>query len=500
MKKLLFVSIFLLFISNVFAENVRNKTVKTSANNRATYIVKIAENKPKFAFVESQIPVTKGRIFMSPIGADHLPNGWATFVENLQIKDESGKKLEFEKKDGANWQIANNYEGTAKLSYQVNLSFIYENWISGNEQAGAYFEDSIYLVTRPIFITSEFEGNHQITFDLPSNWKVSSPWKTTATKSFIAENQTDLLSNTFVVGNQKEIRLKEGNFSFILALPGKVQESSALVEATLKPILTAYQRLFNKTPPNIFLMTFFYANADDGEAYSRSAAFTSQDEITRNSLILWGNFLAHELFHFWNGQQIRGAERDNRQWFSEGFTEYFANLTLIREKLISEDLFIKKIEKHLALYLYFKSAPAFQGVSLVQAGARKGFNRPGVYNGGWTVAFCLDFLIKEKTSGKKTLDDFMRAMYENYGLTNKPYRYEDIIETASEVANHNFKPFFESYVSGTETIPLNDYLKKYGLEGYSKSYAGEVYLFKNPTSTNEERELFKKLISQNQNL
>lgn len=474
------------------AEAARDKS--GIENLPATYKVKVLENKPKFVFVKSRIPVSKGRLFMSPLGVDHLPNGWATFIEDLTVSDESGRKLAFEKKEGANWQIADDYNGTVNLSYRVNLSFIYEDWVSGNEQAGAFLEDSIYLVTRPIFITSDFDGRRQIEFDVPAGWKVSTPWKpASGAKTFIAENQNDLLSNTFVAGNHKEIRLAEGNFNFVLALPGKMRNSAAFVEAALKPVLKSYLRLFNRTPPDNFLMTFFYANAEDGEAYSRSSAFTTQDEVTKNGLIIWGNFLAHELFHYWNGQQMRGVNRGDRQWFSEGFTEYYANLTLVRERLITEELFLKKMEKHLALYLFFKSSPAFQGTSLVKAGERKGFNRPGVYNGGWTIAFCLDLLIREKTSGQKTLDDFFRAMYEKFGLTGKPYAYEDLVRTASETANADLSLFFENYVAGIQTVALGDFLGKYGLEAYSKSYAGEFYIFKKPSAGEKEKRLFIEL-------
>ena len=497
MNKILFAITFFLLNSAAFLQNAAEVAAENlPVNKTARYAVKILENKPKFAIVETRLPVSKGRLLMSPIGASHLPDGWATFVENLEVNDETGKRLNFEKKEGANWQIADDYNGTAHLSYRINLSFIYEDWITGNEQVGAYLEDSIYLVTRPIFITSDYDGEQQISFDVPAQWKISAPWKPTGNpKIFTAKNQTDLLSNTFVLGNQKEIRLLEGNFRLIFALPGRMKNSSEFVEATLKPVLKNYRRLFVQTPPTVFLMTFFYANAEDGEAYSSSSAFTTQDQVTKDGLIIWGNFLAHELFHFWNGQQMRGVNRDDRQWFSEGFTEYYANLTLIREKLISEDLFLKKMEKHLALYLFFKSSPALQGVSLVKAGERKGFYRPGVYNGGWTVAFCLDLLIREKTSGRKTLDDFFRAMHEKFGVTGKPYRYEDIVRTASETANTDLANFFENYVAGEQTIQVKEFLRKYGLAAYFKSYAGEFYIFKDPAATRNERELFERLIS-----
>ena len=494
MNLVIFLAIYVILSSVAVAGGPVNGRNQSGGNIAAEYEVSINETRPRTLFVRARTLVTNGRLFMSQIGVDHLPEGWATFVSDLQASDEKGDKLNFEKGEGANWRVAQGYNGMVNLTYKVDLRFIYEDWVSGNEQAGAHFDDSIFLVTRPIFISSEYNGNIRVNFKLPSNWKASTPWKPDQdARAFIAENQLDLLSNTVILGNHKEVRLREGTLTFILALPGKMKETSPIIEATLKPVLRAYLRLFRGTPPSIFLMTFFHANAEDGEAYSRSSAFTTSDEVSKASLIIWGNFLAHELFHFWNGQQMRGNERDNRQWFSEGFTEYYANLTLVREGLIGEDLFIKKIEKHLAMYLFFRSAPAFNGVSLVKAGERKGFNRPAVYNGGWTVAFCLDQIIREKTSGRKSLDDFMTTMYRKFGA--KPYRYDDIVETAGETAGTDLTEFFAEFVAGTHTMPVKEHLKKYGLNAYFKGYAGEFYIVRDSASPGKASEMYKEWIS-----
>jgi predicted metalloprotease with PDZ domain len=47
--------------------------------------------------------------------------------------------------------------------------------------------------------------------------------------------------------------------------------------------------------------------------------------------------IAHELFHSWNGHRIAPADYASPQWLSEGFTEYFANLALVQEEVISRE-------------------------------------------------------------------------------------------------------------------------------------------------------------------
>ena len=129
------------------------------------------------------------------------------------------------------------------------------------------------------------------------------------------------------------------------------------------------------------------------------------------------------------------------------------------------------------MYAYFRVAPPFQGTSLKDAGKRKGYNRPGVYSGGWTVALCLDVEIQNATRGRRSLVDFMRAMYDKFGLSNSPYSYNDLVETASVVSGKDESEFFRNYVEGTEMLPWKDALLHEGLVGFSKNYAGEVYIF-----------------------
>ena len=454
----------------------------------AQYRIRIGDNNPLVAFIEAQLPVTNGRLFMASWGADHLPAGWATFVRNFKVSDESNHQLSFDSKPNGAWQITNGFSGRVKLSYEVDLSFTKTKWKYGNEQAGIFQDDALFVVSKALFIVSDVRGRRHLAFDLPASWKISAPWKSSNTnpQAFIVDDNDDLINNSLVVGKYLAYTFGEGNFTLTLALIGAMKESRTVLAPTLQKVVQHYGRIFNRTPPRKYLMTVFYADEADAEAFSSSAAFTEHDPLTKNNLILWGNTLAHELFHSWNGHAIQGEDYASSQWFSEGFTEYFANLALVQQGLITKDLFIRKMEKNLGAYLYFKSAPAFDGITVKQAGSKKGLYRFGVYDGGWAVAFCLDVLIRRDTQGRKSLEDFMRLMYEKFGLTAKKYRYEDLAATASEIAGHDVSDFFKKYVEGNEQLPVTDYLKHAGFEGYTQFYDGEIYIFESSSAGRQE--------------
>ncbi len=446
------------------------------------YRISFNENNPLLANIEAQIAVKDGHIFMASWGADHFPNGWASFVKNLRVTDKSGKDVGFESKPNGAWQLDGATDGSLKLSYQVDLSFAQTKWKYGNEQAGIYQAGALFVVSKALFIVSDNLGACQIEFDVPKSWKISTPWKPSPSgqRMFLAKSSDDLINNSLVLGDYTEYRFKERNFTFILALLGDISQSKELIAEALGKTLNVYSRVFDKTPENHYLMTIFPADIEDSEAFASSSAFSENVAITRQSTILWANTLAHEFFHRWNGHEIKAQTYEEAQWFSEGFTEYFANLALIQQHLITEETYLKKMEKNLGLYAYYNWS---SDASLKQAGANKGRNRLGVYHGGWAIAFFLDVTIREETNNKRNLEDYMRLLYERFGLTGKPYRYEDLVNAASEIVGRDMSSFFKKYVEGNELAPVEDYLKRAGFDGYLIPDDGELFISKSPVSS-----------------
>jgi predicted metalloprotease with PDZ domain len=135
-----------------------------------------------------------------------------------------------------------------------------------------------------------------------------------------------------------------------------------------------------------------------------------------------------------------------------------ANRTIIRTGLITEELFLKKLEIHIGMYDYWMWAPPFQKSTLQGAvrdgGGDKDVNRPAIYNGGVVASFCLDTMIQKQTAGRRNLEDLLGLMMTRYGLAGKPYLPDDLIRDASEVAGTDFSSFFARYIASRERLPV----------------------------------------------
>jgi predicted metalloprotease with PDZ domain len=115
-------------------------------------------------------------------------------------------------------------------------------------------------------------------------------------------------------------------------------------------------------------------------------------------------------------------------------------------------------------------------VTLASAGERKGRNRLGVYDGGWVAAFCLDTDLRARSNGTKNLDDVMRLLYTNFGLTGRQFTLDDLQSAVEKVTGARFDDFLNRYVVGQQTIPVSECLRRAGYEGGGAGYDGDYFV------------------------
>jgi predicted metalloprotease with PDZ domain len=246
------------------------------------------------------------------------------------------------------------------------------------------------------------------------------------------------------------------------------------------PVLHEYLRIFPQTPATHMYFAFFHGAEENGEGYLNSTTLTMVDAITPVDRIFWTNLLAHEIFHHWNGGLLVPRDDEKASWFTEGVTEYIANRTLIRTSLISQSLFLKKLETHVGMYNYWIWAPPFQKSSLQSAVADgdgdKNINRPGIYDGGVVAAFCLDTMIQKQTYGRKSLEDLLRLMMTRYGLPGMQWALSDLVRDASEVAGTPLDGFFSRYIAARERLPVKQCLADAGFDAALAEYSGEAFI------------------------
>ena len=450
-------------------ENLENPMELTSAR----YEVKIDAAERRVADVKCVLTPKVGSGFkgnrkplllsMSHFGTGDLYDGYGRYLRDLTATDADGEKIPVTEIGKTQWMVETENDLPVTLCYKVLLNHDEREWQFGKPETPYLQEDCIFLPGYAVFIVAEVD-DIELQFDVPENWRVSTSWQRIGNEGhrFAITDENNLMSAYLLLGTHSEriARLSKGTkeVEIVLALGGRFKTSMDEVQKTVESLLGTYSEVFDGTPEDRML---FVANPDEkhhgGGVSGRSISVLMGGSLSETDRSFWVPLVAHEICHIWNGKTI--GFKWQEYWLSEGFTEYYSRVVCTRLGLTSESDFLRDLESKWESYL------SRQGeLSIREAGEDKSANRELVYQGGSLVAAALDLQIRSLTQNWKSLDDVMKQMYREFGLTGSKYTMNDVIRIVSQIAGKDFKPFFCKYVAGMERLPLEEYLRGAGVD------------------------------------
>lgn len=198
---------------------------------------------------------------------------------------------------------------------------------------------------------------------------------------------------------------------------------------------------------------------------------------------------SHEYFHTWNVKRIKPAAFVPYQlaqetytpllWLFEGFTSYYDDLILARTGLVSTSQYVEMLTKTWNGVLRgngrTKQSVADSAFDAWTKYYRQDENAPNAivsyYTKGSLVALALDLTIREKTAGRKSLDDIMRALWQRYGrgfyapgATQRGVTEAEVYALFDEVTGLRLGTLLRALTDGTGEIPLPALLRAFGIQ------------------------------------
>ncbi len=263
-----------------------------------------------------------------------------------------------------------------------------------------------------------------------------------------------------------------------------------------------------------FLADYLPWASGDGMEHRNSTVLSAPATLAQSfdQLLLTA---AHEFFHSWNMERIRSAEIEpfdltkadpsHALWFGEGFTNYYDRLSVRRAGLSSDSAFAGQLAS-IVNSVVLSPGRRFHSpmeMSLLApfvdaATAIDPTNFPNTfisyYTWGSGIALGLDLTLRGRPGGK-TLDGYMRLMWERFGrptrryAIRRPYTVDDLERTLGEYAGDPAfaRDFFKRYVRGREAPDFAALLAQAGMRvGPSHpggAYAGPLTLVSDSTGT-----------------
>lgn len=435
-------------------------------DHTAKYHLSFRQDLPTVVSVEASLPYSEV-LKVSTYGAWSQANGWGTFIKDLQVFDENGNPLTIAKKEKCVWAVAKSESARLRVEYDVILSHAkVEEWPDGPKTTGAFWDGTaLFTVTAPLILFNDEANGYQFDFDVPENCQIYTGWKPgRSSNQYFCDSTDEAIENTIVLGDPDVVNVETPCFNVSVTLLGGFRGKSKLIGPVVERFLKYYEGFYREKNKHNYLVVMFPQSLETGEAYAGSYVHVSPQIPTEENRPIWAGIVAHELGHFWLGKQIAAKEWAAANWFSEGATEYMATLAMVRCGEINNSEFLDIVRRNVEFYILFKKGKPFESVSLVEAGSNKSSNNVAIYNGGWVASFCLDVLIRERTDNQKSFDDFMRQLNSDFGQTNTKYGLDDLIHVANSVSNSNTRDFFNRYVIGKETFPIDDFLNRAGMK------------------------------------
>jgi len=420
-----------------------------------------------------------------------------------QGQGEIGTPLVCERLDKQRWRVATH--GRAfRVSYRV---FAFEATVRTSflDTSHGYFNGTSLFFA----VEGELARPALLAVEAPRGWKVSTALPAIAAPAssarprgrkapvvapvagkelsfFLAADFDDLVDAPCEIGTHDTATFKVGGTTFELALYGVTNADPARLLEILRAVVTTTGRIFGGFPFSRYLFLVHALPTGSGGLEHRDSVtmdITGLQFEDERGYQRFADLAAHEFFHAWNVKRLHdpslgpfdyGRETYTRLlWFHEGFTDYMANVIILRAGIISEADFLRWISEDWPKYATRpgRNVSTLDELSfeawIKQYKPAENYVNSAVsyYEKGLWVAMALDLQLRERTRGQKGLGELFRVLWDNCTVSSRqdaPMIEADVRAAAAQVAGQSMDAFFERYIHGTDELPLPALLRRAG--------------------------------------
>ena len=299
--------------------------------------------------------------------------------------------------------------------------------------------------------------------------------------SYREANYHDLVDQPFFVGRfDLDSMQVDGKWNRLATYPAGAMAgpARALLWDQIAKTVPAMAAVFQETPWRTYTtLLVFTPDVGGGSALEHSSSHVGiyHPGFIGNPLL--ASITAHEIFHAWNVKRLRPADLwpydyDGPQetpwlWVSEGITDYYADLALVRGGVVDSAGFLGLTGEKMA-QVAGQPATALEDASLSTWIGPVDGTQYQYYPKGSLAGFILDVLIRDGSNNRRSLDDVMRELYRSVYRKGRGFTASDWWPAVTRAAGgRSFTEFNARYIDGRDPFPWNDVLPRAGLRQVS---------------------------------
>src|SRR5437899_3009746 len=447
------------------------------------YEVSVAQN--QFA-VTADFPTTgKDTLFVSlpawSPGNYEIQN-YARYVHEFGAKNASGQALHWDRADKDTWRVATGKADHVVVNFDYSPDTIDLSVARTVEDFGEFLGTNLFM-----FEEGQLARPAEVRFRLPAGWQVTTALKGPANGVYRAADYHELADAMTFVGKYSLDSLQADEKWIRIAVWPAADYTPAVARnlrngvAKMAPVQNRIMGT-GDAPYDVYTIFFNVIHGPIGfggglehssSQYDIMPALAFADPLGNLGDFMYP-LLSHEFFHLWNVKRIRPAEMwpydyhaeqyTPLLWWSEGVTDYYADLTNIRSGLWTTQQFLENAAQDMQ---QIESAPEpwSEEDGSVATWIHEVFVNSSqlYYPKGALTGMLLDVAIRDATDNRKSLDDVTRALYTRFYQRRKGFRTADLLGLLREAGMPDVAGFYQRYINGREPLPYESVFPKAGI-------------------------------------
>jgi predicted metalloprotease with PDZ domain len=286
---------------------------------------------------------------------------------------------------------------------------------------------------------------------IPDDWQMANSFGKNEREQFLNHSINELCHSVYMAGDFLIQEADIAGFPVYIALRGEWKFPQDELPVLVEKVVYAVRGFWNDYDFPYFLISMIpidNQNLKGGTGLTNSfALFVSDDHENLDDLRF---LLTHELFHTWNGRKIQREEPEELiYWFSEGFTNYYTRLILLRNGLITLQEFISSYNQTLIEYFCSPAINATNEEVLSQAHKDRFIDRMP-YLRGDILAFRWNTLIKQTSS--HSLDDLIFDLFQEAQTSRMVVSMDNLAMLMKRLVPEGVEQDMERYLVRGETL------------------------------------------------
>jgi len=405
---------------------------------------------------------------------------YARYVRHFGAKTPAGQALFWDRFDKDAWRV------TTARSERVTVEFDYFADTIDLSMARLTAEFGEFLGTN-LFLYEEGQLDRpaEVRFALPAGWQVTTALGGSGNGPYSASTYHELADAQTFVGKYSLDSLQvDGKWIRIAVWPADAYSTGVQrnMRADLEKIARTENALLGGPPYDRYTVFFNVirepVNFGGGLEHAASQFDIMPQGAFADAAGTFGDFMvplmAHEYFHLFNVKRIRPAEMwpydyhaeqfTPLLWWSEGVTDYYADLANLRSGLWTTERFLGNATQNMQQVESVTPSDHEEDGSVATWINEVFVNSSQLYYPkGSLTGLLLDVSLRDASDNRHGLDDVMRALYTRFYQKQKGFTTQDLLGLLRECGLPDVDAFYQRYINGREPLPYESVLAKAGI-------------------------------------